>query len=37
MTNDGDCAYGIIDRAGGKLYIYCFGKSYANEPIILDL
>jgi hypothetical protein len=37
MTNDGDCAYGIIDRAGGKMYIYCFGKSYANEPIILDL
>lgn len=37
MTNDGDCAYGIIDRAGGKLYIYCFGKSYVNDPIVLDL
>ena len=37
MTNNGDCAYGIIDRAGGKMYIYTFGKSSADDAIVLDL
>lgn len=37
MTNNGDCAYGIIDRAGEKMYIFTFGKNYANDALILDL
>lgn len=37
MTNAGDCCYGLIDRANGKLYIYCFTKTEVSEPIILDL
>lgn len=37
MTNQGDCAYGIIDRAGGKMYIYTFNKSSADEALVLDL
>lgn len=37
MTNAGDCCYGLIDRAGGKLYIYCFTKTEVSEPIVLDL
>lgn len=37
MTNNGDCAYGIIDRADGKMYIYTFGRSSADEAIVLDL
>lgn len=37
FTNAGDCCYGLIDRANGKLYIYCFTNSEVSEPIILDL
>lgn len=37
MTNAGDCAYGIIDREGGKLHIYPFSKTSVSEPIVLDL
>lgn len=37
ITNGGDSCYGLIDRANGKLYIYCFTKSEVSEPIILDL
>ena len=37
MTNNGDCAYGIIDRSAEKIYIYSFGKSSADEAIVLDL
>ena len=37
MMNDGDCAYGIIDREGGKLHIYPFSKTSVGEPIVLDL
>jgi len=37
MMNDGDCAYGIIDREGGKLHIYPFSKTSVAEPIVLDL
>lgn len=37
MTNAGDCLYGIIDRAEGKLYIYPFNKTSADDAIILDL
>lgn len=37
MTNAGDCCYGLIDRAGGKLYIYCFTKTEASEALVLDL
>lgn len=37
MMNDGDCAYGIIDREGGKLHIYPFSKTSVSEPIVLDL
>ena len=37
MMNDGDCAYGIIDRDGGKLHIYPFSKTSVGEPIVLDL
>lgn len=37
MTNAGDCLYGIIDRAGGKMYIYPFSKTSVNNAIILDL
>lgn len=37
MTNNGDCVYGIIDREGGYMYIYPFGRDTANEPIVLAL
>ena len=37
MTNSGDCAYGIIDRFNGKLYIFTFNKSSADEALVLDL
>lgn len=37
MTNNGDCLYGIIDRDGGYMYIYPFGRDTANEPITLAL
>lgn len=37
MTNNGDCAYGIIDRADSKMYIYTFGKSSADDAIVLDI
>ena len=36
MTNNGDCAYGIIDRAGKKMYIFCFNRT-TTIPIVLDL
>ena len=37
MTNRGDCAYGIIDRDGGKLYIFPFNNSTLGTTIVLDL
>ena len=37
MTNNGDCVYGLIDRANSKLYIYSFGKANVDEPLILNL
>ena len=37
MTNRGDCAYGIIDRDGGKLYIFPFNNSTLGATIVLDL
>ena len=37
MTNAGDCAYGIIDREGGKLYIFPFNKTTLGTTIVLDL
>lgn len=37
MTNNGDCAYGIIDREDSKMYIYTFGKSSADDAIVLDI
>lgn len=37
MTNAGDCCYGIIDRDGGKLYIFPFNRTSVSEPIVLDL
>lgn len=37
MTNAGDCAYGIIDRDGGKLYIFPFNKTTLGTTIVLDL
>ena len=33
----GCSCYGLIDRAGGKLYIYSFSNAAVNEPIVLDL
>lgn len=37
MTNAGDCAYGIIDRDGGKLYIFPFNRTTLGTTIVLDL
>jgi len=37
MTNAGDCLYGIIDRAGGKLYLYPFTRTVVGNVIELDL
>lgn len=37
MTNNGDCLYGIIDRTGGYMYAYPFGRDTANERIVLAL
>lgn len=37
MTGNGDCAYGLIDRANEKLYIYSFSKVNVDDPLILDL
>lgn len=37
FDNDGRCAYGLIDRADRKLYIYSFGKSLVDNALILDL
>lgn len=32
-----DSCYGLIDRSGGKLYIYPFDRESAYDPLILDL
>lgn len=37
FDGSGKCAYGLIDRDGGKLYIYSFTKSEVSEPLVLTL
>lgn len=37
FDSSGKCAYGLIDRDGGKLYIYSFSKTELNDPLVLDL
>ena len=37
FDNDLKCLYGLIDRTGGKLYIYTFGKTSADNVLTLDL
>lgn len=37
FDGSGKCAYGLIDRDGGKLYIYSFSKTELNDPLVLDL
>lgn len=37
MTNAGDCAYGIIDRDGGKLHVFPFNRDVLGTHIELTL
>lgn len=37
FPNSGNCCYGLIDRDGGKLYIYSFSRNGTSDPLVLDL
>jgi len=37
FDRSGNCAYGLIDRDNGKLFIYKFNKSSVSEELALDL
>lgn len=37
FDGSGKCAYGLIDRDGGKLHIYSFSKTKLNDTLVLDL